>query len=129
MLQMHQSTVAYKNILKAWSFTKNVLQQGWFGVSLQKIFWENVFGNCTGQVLLMTNGRLMLRQLNDLNFKWRFHLYLLSERCLCLIFKNYYYYLKLSESNKCPRLHERNIFVPVDKKLDPAVVFLLFCYR
>ena len=30
-----------------------------------------------------------------------------------------------SESNKCPRLHERNIIVPVDKKIDPVIVF---CY-
>ena len=31
----------------------------------------------------------------------------------------------MSESNKCNRLHERNIIVPVDKKNEPVIVF---CY-
>ena len=34
-----------------------------------------------------------------------------------------------SESNKCPRLHERNIIVPVDKKWPFYCILLLyFCY-
>ena len=31
--------------------------------------------------------------------------------------------VKLSESNKCPRLYERNIIVSVEKKIDPVIVF------
>ena len=36
--------------------------------------------------------------------------------------------VQLSKSNKCPRLHERNIVVLVDKKIDPIIVFCYFIF-
>ena len=36
--------------------------------------------------------------------------------------------VQLSESNKCPRLIQRNIVVLVDKKIDPILVFCYFIF-
>ena len=36
--------------------------------------------------------------------------------------------VQLSESNKCPRLIQRNIVVLVDKKIDPIIVFCYFIF-
>ena len=36
------------------------------------------------------------------------------------------YFCKLSQTNKCPRLHERNIIVPVDK-IRPSYCIFCFC--
>ena len=58
--QTHPSKAVHKNMLQVWNFIKNKLCHGYFHI----------------------NGQLMLRQLTNLNFKWRFHLYLLSGKCL-----------------------------------------------
>ena len=36
--------------------------------------------------------------------------------------------VQLSESNKCPRLIQRNLVVLVDKKIDPIIVFCYFIF-
>ena len=64
-------------MLKAWNFTKNKLRHRCLDNDLQKMFRTNIL-NRTIYVLHRTdtfgnsfNGRLMPRQLTDLNFKWR----------------------------------------------------------
>ena len=70
ILQIYSAKGVQENMLKAWNFTKNKLRHRCFDNKLQKILQTNVLENVTGQILLIVNGRLMLRHLTELNFKW-----------------------------------------------------------
>ena len=68
---MYPAKGVQDNMLTAWNFTKNKLHHRCLDNKLQKIFRKNVPKNSTGQILRIVNGRFMVRQLTDLNFKWR----------------------------------------------------------
>ena len=62
-----------KNVLKGKNFIKNKLRHKYFDNRLLKILRTNTLENNTGQILLIVflNGRLILRQATELNFKLR----------------------------------------------------------
>ena len=62
-----------KNVLKGKNFIKNKLRHKCFDNRLLKILRTNTLENNTGQILLIVvlNGRFILRQATELNFKLR----------------------------------------------------------
>ena len=72
IIQTHSSKGAQKNMLKAWNFTENKLRHRCFDYNSQKIFRTNILGNSNRHICdSYFDGQLKLRQLTDLNFKWR----------------------------------------------------------
>ena len=60
-------------MLNVLHFSKNKLYRRYFDNNLQEFSRTNIPENVTGHSLIFDccfNGRLMLKQLNDLNFKW-----------------------------------------------------------
>ena len=60
-------------MLNALNFSKNKLHRRYFDNNLQEFSRINILESVTGHWLLLDsffNGRLMLKQINDLNFKW-----------------------------------------------------------
>ena len=60
-------------MLNALNFSKNKLHRRYFDNNLHEFSRKNILENVTGHWLFFDscfNGRLMLKQLNDLNFKW-----------------------------------------------------------
>ena len=67
---MHPSESVQKNMLKAWNFTTFKLHHRYFDNNLQKNFPTNILESDTADAFdSCFNGRIMLKQLTDLNFK------------------------------------------------------------
>ena len=60
-------------MLNVLNFSKNKLHHRCFDNNLQKFLRTNTLENVTGHIFLDSciNGRFMLKQLNDLNSKWK----------------------------------------------------------
>ena len=90
MLPAHPSKSVQKNMPNALNFSKNKLHRRYFDNNLQEFSRTNIIENVTGYWLFFDscfNGRLMVKQSNDLNFKWsefvKLMLSLLAVREIC----------------------------------------------